>query len=265
MDFSPLIGLVLVVSGIIVGFVNTLAGGATIISITTFMVLGLPLSMANGTNRVPVVLQNFTSCVTFFRKKLLDMRLGLKLAIPTVVGNVIGSQVASTVDEDIFRVCLGVVLLVVLGFMAFSNERRLREGGVATAPVVVRPWHYVAFLLIGFYSGYIYVGLGYLILAVAMMSMKMDLVRANALKGFIVLVSTPFALAVFMLNGQVNYFYGLVHAVGNILGAYIASQYAVGWGVRFLRLFMVIVILVCLADLFGWISLREMVRSVLIA
>ena len=263
MDFSPVIGLVLVISGVIVGFINTLAGGATIISITTFMVLGLPLPMANGTNRVPVVLQNLTSCVTFFRKRLLDMRTGVRLAVPTIVGNVAGSQIASTVDEGVFRICLGVVLLMVLGFMAFSSEKRLKGSGERGGPIVIRPWHYVWFLAIGFYSGYIYVGLGYLILAVAMMSMKLDLVRANALKGFIVLVSTPFALAVFILNGQVNYLYGLVHAVGNVIGAYVASAYAVGWGVRFLRLFMVVVTIVCLADVLELISLREMILSVL--
>ena len=50
--------LMLVLSGIVVGVINTLAGGGAIITMTLFMVLGLPINVANGTNRIAVVLQN---------------------------------------------------------------------------------------------------------------------------------------------------------------------------------------------------------------
>ena len=57
--------IMLVVSGIIVGIINTLAGGGAIITMTLFTVLGLPIGVANGTNRIAVVLQNLTSSLTF--------------------------------------------------------------------------------------------------------------------------------------------------------------------------------------------------------
>lgn len=261
MEISYGVVLIFIISGILVGFINTLAGGGTIISVTTFMIMGLPLVDANGTNRIPVLFQNLTSSWMFFRKKLLNIRLGLKLVVPMIVGNVIGSQVASTVDAEIFRWCLAVVLFAVLWFMVTSNDKRLK--GDASATFVIRPIHYFWFLLIGFYCGYIYIGMGYLILAVTIMGMKMDLVTANAIKCFVVLVSAPFSLAVFMWNGHVNYLYGLVHAIGNIIGAYVASQYAIGWGVRFLRLFMIIVTIVSIADLFNLISLRNLILQML--
>ena len=82
MNDSLIIIIMLVVSGIIVGVINTLAGGGAIISMTLFMVLGLPISVANGTNRIAVVLQNFTSSLAFLRKRLLDIKSGIKLSIP---------------------------------------------------------------------------------------------------------------------------------------------------------------------------------------
>lgn len=261
MELSGGIVVVLVISGILVGFINTLAGGATIISMTTFMALGMPIAVANGTNRIAVVLQNLTSSANFFKKNLLDVRMGLKLSVPAIVGNIVGSQLAVTINEDVFRICLAVVLTAILGFMVLSTDKRLKGDG--NSNFRVRPIHYFWFLLIGFYGGYVYVGLGYLILAVTIASMRLDIVTSNALKGFVVLVSTPFSLAVFIYNNDVNYVYGLVHALGNIIGAYFASQYAIGWGVRFLRMFMMVVIVVCIADLFEFISLRELVLSVL--
>ena len=251
----------LLTSGVVVGFINTLAGGATIISITTFMVLGLPLHTANGTNRIPAFFENLAASANFLRNKQLDIRLGLKLALPAIAGNFLGSLVAVTVSETIMRICLGAVLVAILIFMAFSTEKRLKRS--AGRGVRVRPVDYFWFLLIGFYGGYIYVGIGYMILAVTLMSMRMDIVTANAIKGFVIMVSMPFAMVVFMLKGEVNYTFGLVHAVGNILGAFLASQYAIGWGLKFLKGFLFTVALLCLADVAGLISLRDLILKIL--
>ena len=75
----------LVLSGVLVGIINTLAGGGAVISMTLFMALGLPIGVANGTNRIAVVLQNFTSSVAFLRKRMLNVKSGIKLSIPAVV------------------------------------------------------------------------------------------------------------------------------------------------------------------------------------
>ena len=72
MTDSLIIIIMLVVSGIIVGVINTLAGGGAIISMTLFMVLGLPIVVANGTNRIAVVLQNLTSSLAFRRLDSLE-------------------------------------------------------------------------------------------------------------------------------------------------------------------------------------------------
>ena len=69
--------LMLVLSGIVVGVINTLAGGGAIIIMTLFMVLGLPINVANGTNRIAVVLQNLTATLAFLRKRLLDVKSGI--------------------------------------------------------------------------------------------------------------------------------------------------------------------------------------------
>ena len=84
------IEIILILSGVLVGVINTLAGGGAIITMTLFTVLGLPIGVANGTNRIAVILQNFTSSVAFIRKRMLDIKSGVKLALPAVVGNIVG-------------------------------------------------------------------------------------------------------------------------------------------------------------------------------
>ncbi len=245
----------LVLSGVVVGIINTLAGGGTIVTITLFTALGLPIGVANGTNRIPVLLQNFTSTLTFLKKRMLDVKTGIKLSIPTIIGNIAGSMVAAQIDELVFKICMGVVLVVILIYMIFDKERppHIHAGHA----LKVKPLHYLWFLMIGFYSGYIYIGLGYLILAITIWTMDLDIITANVIKNFVIFLSTPFALAVFIYNGQVDFAFGLLHGAGNIVGAFLASHYAVGWGVRFVKIFTIFIVLFCFADLIGLVSLHD--------
>ena len=236
--------IMLVVSGIIVGIINTLAGGGAIITMTLFTVLGLPIGVANGTNRIAVVLQNLTSSLTFLRKRMLNIKSGVKLSIPAIIGNVLGSMVATHISDTTFKICMAVVLTIVLVYMIFDNSHKHPHihGGHA---LQIKPLHYLWFLLIGFYGGYIYIGLGYVILAVTIWSMKLDIITAN------------------VMNDQVDYVYGLWHGIGNVIGAIFASHFAINWGVKFVRYFTLIILIICFADLIGVISLHDILRSVL--
>ena len=146
--------VLLIASGVLVGIINTLAGGGSILTISIFTAMGLPITTANGTNRIAVVLQNLTASLTFIRKRMLDVKAGLLLSIPTVVGNIVGSMLAARIDERIFKICMGVVLTLILIYMIFDRHNRIYHGGHG---LKLKPWHYVWFFLIGFYGGYIYI------------------------------------------------------------------------------------------------------------
>jgi uncharacterized membrane protein YfcA len=251
--------VILIVSGIIVGIVNTLAGGGSIVTVTMFTALGLPITVANGTNRIAVFLQNLTSTITFLRKGMFNLRHGFLLSIPVIIGNIVGSLVATTIDDRIFKICFGVILVIILLYLIFDNRIKIKEGH----NIEIKPLHYLWFLLIGFYGGYIYIGIGYLILAITLWSMKMDIVTANAIKGFVIFIATPFSLAVFMINGQIDYLFGIPHGIGNIIGSFFASHYAVHWGKGFIKAFTLLIVLICFADLVRLISLHDFFYSMM--
>ncbi|MBR2325977.1 MAG: sulfite exporter TauE/SafE family protein [Alistipes sp.] len=253
------IAVALLLSGTIVGIINTLAGGGSIITMTMFMAFGLPINIANGTNRVAVLLQNLTATLTFIRKKSFNVSHGLLLSLPVIVGNVAGSLVASYINEWVFKICFGVILLVIMLYLLLDSRIHIKEGH----SLEIKPLHYLWFFLIGFYGGYIYIGIGYLILAVTLWVMRMDLVTANAIKGFVILLATPFSLAVFMIMGNVDYTFGIVHGVGNMIGSFLASHYMAHWGKTFIKVFMAIVVAICFCDLIGVISLHDLFYSLL--
>ena len=252
--------ILLLVSGVIVGVINTLGGGGSVITMSLFMAMGMPIGIANGTNRIAVLLQNLSATVAFLRKGMLHIKSGLLLSIPAIVGNIIGAMVASEVSESLFKICLSVVLAIILIYLIMGKDKEQITGGHG---LQIRLWHYIWFFIIGFYGGYIYIGLGFLILAITIWSMNLDIVTANVIKGFVIFLSTPFALAVFVYNNQVEWIAGLLHGAGNIVGAVMASHWAMNWGVKFVRWFTLFIIVVFFIDLMGWISLQTLLSHLL--
>jgi hypothetical protein len=113
---------------------------------------------------------------------------------------------------------------------------------------------FIIFFFIGIYGGFIQAGVGLFLLAGLVLGAGVDLVRANALKVFIVLLYTPFALAIFFMNDQVNWKVGLILALGNMLGAFVASRFAVSWGAKFVRYILLAVVLISALKLLGVFS-----------
>lgn len=246
----------LVVSGTLVGFINTLAGGGTIISLSVFMLMGLPIDIANGTNRIAVVLQNVTSVQAFHKKKMLDLKKGTWLAIPAVIGSIIGAQLAVDIDREAFKKAIAVVMLMMIFFMFFKPSKFL-YGREDLMKKKVSWIQVIIFFAIGIYGGMFQVGVGYFLLSALVLGAGLDLVRANAVKVWIVLLYTIFALGVFVMNDAVDWKFGLVHAIGNIIGAYVASHMAINKGVVFVKWVIIIVIVITSAQLLGIYDLNE--------
>lgn len=248
--------IILICSGLIVGFINTLAAGGTVISLSVLMFgMGLPADIANGTNRIAVTVQNLVAVGSFRKQKILDFKKGFQLAIPTIIGSVIGAIIAVDMNKHIMEMCIGIIMIVLIFFLIF-NPKRWLKGKPALREKPIHPFIYFIFFLIGIYGGFVHVGVGYFLLAAIVLGCGFDLLKANAIKNFVVLAYTPFSLAVFMYEGKVNYQYGLVHSIGNVIGAYFASKYAVSWGANFIRWMIVMVIIFTSADLLGIIDIR---------
>lgn len=114
---------VLVLTGILVGFVNTLAGMATALSYVLFMAMGMPINVANGTSRVGVLAQFAVSSALFKKHGFLDIKLGTKVGIPIAIGSLIGAQGAAVVNPAIMEIAMGL-MLPVMAFLLIYNQRK---------------------------------------------------------------------------------------------------------------------------------------------
>jgi uncharacterized membrane protein YfcA len=239
-----------ILAGFIAGFINTLAGSGSLVTLPLLIFSGLPANIANGTNRVAILLQNVVGVSSFNKQDLLDTRGVIFLGIPAVIGSIAGAQIAVSLNEEIMRKTIGIIMVVMLFVIIFRPKRWLKG---ELEKLETRPsfFQMIIFFLVGIYGGFIQAGVGIFLLASLVLAVGYDLVMANAVKVGIVLFFTIFALGVFVLNNQVNWLIGFILAIGNMLGAWVGAKLAVEKGAVWVRRLLIAVVTVSAANLLG--------------
>ena len=77
--------------GIIVGFINVNAGGGSSLTLPILIFLGLDGALANGTNRVAIVVQNLFAVASFRKRDFHEFQLSGKLSLLTLPGAIIAA------------------------------------------------------------------------------------------------------------------------------------------------------------------------------
>lgn len=271
----PALALVLA-AGVAGGFLNTVAGGGSALTMPVLIFLGLPSGVANGTVRVAIIVQNLTAVAGFRGKGHFEPALAAQLGLPALAGAVVGSRIAVDVPDAVFNAVLAGVLVLVLASLFVKPKPA--GGRDAPAPAGTTPAGtaltgtaltdmsgppagarrillMAIFFFIGVYGGFIQAGVGFLIMSSLIFLSGYDLVRINAVKVAVILIYTVAAVAVFLLNGKVEWGPGLTLAAGNAAGAWLGARFSVTGGEKWIRVFLVAAVLVMAVRVSGLLEL----------
>ncbi|MGE5424392.1 MAG: sulfite exporter TauE/SafE family protein [Syntrophothermus sp.] len=262
MDLSVTTIILIIIAGIFVGFINTLSGGGSVISLSLLILLGLPANIANGTNRISIFFQTLSSVGSFTRQKMFDNLKPVWLGIPATIGSVLGAYLAVDVNEKTIEIAMMAAMIIMVFFLFYKPDKWLKENPVRLSQPL-KWWQFLIFFVVGFYGGFIQVGIGYFLLMSLVLGIGYDLVKANAVKNLIVFFYAIFALLVFILDGKVNYLYGLVLSVGSIIGALIASHLAIKKGAGFIRGVIVFSVVITILQITGLINFTELLKRMI--
>ncbi len=243
--------VIILVAGVMQGFINTMAGSGTAVMYSILSLFGMSVTMINGTVRPGILLQTGTSSLKYYLNNKLVVRKGLLLGIPMIVGSIVGAEMAVNINKDVFEKIVAIVLLLMLVFM-FYNPKKWLEGQSSDKQNRTGVLQIILFLGIGFYGGFIHIGVGIFLLSALVLNAGFDLVQANALKVFLVFLYAPFVLTIFLINGQVDLFVALFAAIGNTIGGLIGANMVIKKGSGFVHVFLIIIILLFSFHLLGF-------------
>lgn len=235
-------------AGIAAGFINTMAGGGSLLTLPALMLLGLPPNVANGTNRLAVVSQSLLGVLSFHREGKLHTKAMVPVTAPAVLGAIAGAVVAAIAPPEILEpVLLGTMIAMALVMLLMPKLVMAEPDEVPRSP-----WkHFPSWLGLfgaGVYGGFVQAGVGFVLLAVLGGLLRYDAVRANALKLVCTLVFTLPALAIFVVAGQVEWIPAVLLALGTMMGSFLGVRFAVKANRRVLHAIIVaMVIASCVA------------------
>lgn len=229
--------------GSVAGVLNVVAGGGSFLTLPVLIFLGLPPTLANGTNRVGVVLQNVGAVWSFRRHGMIDWSYLLWAALPAMVGAVLGSWVALRVGDELFQNILVFLMVAVTLWTLWDplKKTQLKASGSSQTPVVAVL--VAGFFLSGVYGGFVQAGVGFLILATTSLA-GLDLVRGNAVKVLSVLCFGVVSLGMFAWQDKVDWWIGLALGTGMALGGLVGVKLTVLKGHAWIKKVVTVTIIV---------------------
>jgi len=221
--------LILIAGGLFAGVFNTLAGGGSLVSVPLLVLVGLPGTVANGTNRIGVLAQSIAAAWRFRADGVSGIRQAFELLIPIAIGSMIGAFVISRVADKTFEWLFGILMVALLPPILLRPTPR-SDASSRWSPRL----RFAIFFVIGLYGGAFQAGVG-LALVLALAHSGYDLVRANSIKVAINAVLTLAAIPVFLSQGQIEWVPGLLLAAGYAVGGTVGARLAVRGGERIIR------------------------------
>ena len=237
---------ILAAGGFAAGVINTLAGGGSLITVGLLVLLGMPGTIANGTNRIGVLVQNAISAWRFRAEGVSGFRRAIPILLPTLAGSAVGAYGISRVTPESFERLFGVVMLLLLIPV-------LRPGRRAAAEPP-RPWpawlQTLLFFGIGLYGGALQAGVG-IFLLFGMNRTGSDLVTANSVKVVVIGALTLIAVPVFIWSDQVAWPEAATLALGFAAGGAVGVRLAVAGGERVIKPVLVAAVVALAAKMLG--------------
>ncbi|MEX1364214.1 MAG: sulfite exporter TauE/SafE family protein [Nannocystaceae bacterium] len=236
----PWVGLlVLAAAAMLAGVVNSMAGGGSLLTLPALMALGLPPSVANGTNRVGVLVQGLSAALTFHRKGVRPYAAFGRLLLPMVLGAIAGTALATRLSDEWLRVIFGIMLAGWAVLLVFRPSRFLRPEGPAKP---AGPGALALAVLVGAYGGFLQAGVGFPTLALLVLVLGHEAVEANAIKTVLILAYTTISLGMFAWAGQVAWREGAALAAGGLIGGWLGARLQLRAGAGLVRWVVVVAV-----------------------
>lgn len=244
MDFFgyPLWVVLLVCVGVfLASFMDAIGGGGGIISLPAYLLAGLPMHYALGTNKLSACIGTVASTVRYVKNGYVDWFLGIPSIMLAMAGAHLGTRLQLAVDEKYLKLVLIVILPVIAVILLRKKD----------LPEVWRPLHqglrraiiWSASLVIGIYDGFYGPGTGTFLLLTFCYLGKIDVRTASGNVKLVNLSSNIGALFTSLAAGKVMIPLGLTAAIFSISGQYLGAGLALKNGSKIVRPVILLVII----------------------
>ncbi len=203
------------------GFIDSIAGGGGLISVPTYLALGMPVELILGTNKC--VSSSGTTFAVF--RYIRSGSILWKTVIFAIVAALIGSAFGASLSSYLSRSIIFALLLTVIPILFYLQARHMGECGVKAEltqrQIACRSA--LAGFVIGGYDGIFGPGTGTFLLLAFMLFLHMSAREASANARIVNYASNVSAFAYFLWHGLIFWPIAFVAIAGAICGNWLGS------------------------------------------
>lgn len=238
----------LLLMGFVSAFFDAVVGGGGLISVPALLFVGLPPAAALGTNKLASSIGAFTSTMNYLKSGKINLSLVKYLFPLAVLGSILGTATLRAVPSSFMRPLVVVMLVAVAIYtLVKKNVGQVSTFSAVTSKVLVVGA--VVAAILGFYDGFFGPGTGSF-LTITFTLLGFDFVQAAGNAKALNFGSNIAALMTFLFLHVIHFEYGLIMAVGMVLGAMAGSQFAIRKGPAVVRPLFILVTAVMIGDQF---------------
>ncbi len=252
-DLTPTMIIIVVIGVFLASFMDAVAGGGGIISLPTYLLAGLPMHFALGTNKLSSCIGTAVSTARYAKNGYADWKLAPSSIVCALIGAHFGTRLQLTIPENYLKYLLLIVLPVVA--VVVLRQRQLPE---EKGDILFRKQLLIvslSALVIGAYDGFYGPGTGTFLLIIFCRLAKMDVRTAGGNVKLVNLSSNIGAVVTSFMNGKVFWQLGLIGAVASIAGHWLGAGMAIKNGSKLIRPTIIVVLILLfikvLFDLIG--------------
>jgi len=241
--------LILFCTGLVAGFVDSIAGGGGLITLPVLLSLGLEPKDALGTNKLQASFGSGSAAWHYGRAKAVSWRDCLRGFIFSFLGAALGSFAVQQLARSILERAIPLLLMAVAVYTLLQPQLGIED----LHPRMKRSSFDLIFgLAIGFYDGFLGPGTGTFWTVAFMLGLGFNMLRATACTKVMNFASNLSSLAFFLLAGRVHFVEGISMGIGQLLGARIGAGMVITRGTKFIRpIFLAVVFALILILLYS--------------
>ena len=225
----------------IAGFVDSVAGGGGVISLPAYLIAGLPVKLAAGTNKLANGCGTALSCIKYGRSGNIDWKAALPAAVFSLIGSSLGTSLAVYLNDAVLEIIILAALPLVAVLLFFSKNFGTKEKPPKTrAKTLV--YSSLIGLGIGCYDGLVGPGTGTFLTLAFSMILGYTLLKSSGCAKPVNLASNVASLVVYLSHGDVLFSVGIPAIACSMLGNYFGSRFAIKGGSSKVRLIMFVVL-----------------------
>ena len=222
------------------GFVDSIAGGGGLITLPAFMMAGIPVHFAQGTNKLSSSMGLVIAAIQYGRKGLVRFKPALIAAVGATIGGSAGARALMYIPAEKAQLML-MVGLPIVAVILLTRKSMKRETDEFIAPKKEYIRGFFIGLGCGFYAGFFGAGGGSFMIMFSVALLGYSMITASATVKVINLACDFSALVTYALGGKVIFALGIPCMICCSLGSFVGSRMAIKLGSKFVRPVMIAV------------------------